>query len=76
MALVEGIVSGDIPDNKPSLKKKVASFVKIIFDLREQAKKVCHFSSYTSSQTVSYVVLVANRHINRANMQMSSSEIY
>ncbi|KAF9507163.1 hypothetical protein BS47DRAFT_1304360 [Hydnum rufescens UP504] len=39
MAMVEGIVSDDIPDTKPPLRRKVAPFVKVILELRKQAKK-------------------------------------
>jgi hypothetical protein len=49
MAMVEGIVSGDIPDTKPPLRKKVAPFVKVILELRKQAKRVSHFLASLSN---------------------------
>ena len=52
--MVERIVAGDIPDIKPPVKKKLATFVSIIDDLRKYANQVrisrhlCHDRSTTT----------------------------
>ena len=43
LKLVEGIVDCNIPDIKPSVKKKLATFVKTIRDLRKLEKEVSLF---------------------------------
>ena len=54
MQVVERIVDGKIPDIKPPVKRKLASFVGIIRDLRKFANEV------SSSQCLASVLRFVN----------------